>query len=350
VARKGAWIVVHPLVRRVLAAALGAVLSLAFVGPASAAPTGDRADAAAGWLAQQMVNGDHFEATFGDFTFPDQGLTLDAVFAFAATRTADDFGARALTWLAQPDILSGYIGDGVGESYAGSTAKAALAVAVRGGDPTTFGGVDLIARLRARQTPSGRFADRSAFGDFSNVFGQSFAILALARTPAGTPAITASFLISTRCADGGYPVYFDTSPCVGDVDATAIAAQALQAAHRPGEVQSALTYLVGQQQPDGSFVNGGVANANSTGLAGQALLAGARLVAGARAHAFLRSLQVGCVGPVADRGAIAFTTGGLDPTTAVRATAQGALGLAGIGFSRLSSAGSSSGTPTLACP
>src|SRR5258705_7650050 len=131
--------------RRVLAVALGPVLSLSLVGTASAAPTLNRADAAAGWLARQMVNGDHFEATFGDLTFPDQGLTLDAVFAFAAAKSADEFGARALTWVAQPDNLSGYIGDGAGESYAGATAKAALAVQVRGGDPTMFGGVDLIA-------------------------------------------------------------------------------------------------------------------------------------------------------------------------------------------------------------
>ena len=342
---------VHPLARRVLAAALGAVLSLSLFGTASsaAAPT-NRANAAAGWLARQMVNGDHFEATFGDFTFPDQGLTLDAVFAFAATKSADDFGARALTWLAQPDILSGYIGDGAVESYVGSTAKAALAVQVRGGDPTVFGWVDLITALRALQTPSGRFSDRSAFGDFSNVFGQSFAILALGRTVAGAPAAAASFLVSTRCADGGYPVFFDTSPCVGDVDATAMAAQALMVAHRPVEAQRALTFLVGVQQADGSFVDDGVANANSTGLAAQALFAGARLVAGAKAHHFLGTLQVGCAGAVADRGAIAFSAAGFDPSTAVRATAQGTLGLAGVGFRSLSSAGSTSGAPTLTCP
>jgi hypothetical protein len=346
--------VVHPFLRRALAAAIGAVLSLSLTGTASfgqtAAAPPNRADAAAGWLARQMVNGDHFEATFGDFTFPDQGLTLDAVFAFAATGSADDYGARALTWLAQPDILAGYIGDGVGESYAGSTGKTALAVQVRGGDPAAFGGVDLITRLRALQDPSGRFTDRSAFGDFSNVFGQSFAILALGRTATGVPAAAASFLVSARCADGGYPVFFDPASCVGDVDATAMAAQALMAAHRPVEAQRALTFLIGVQQADGGFADDGVANANSTGLAAQALFAGARLVAGAKAHAFLRTLQVGCEGEVADRGAIAFMAGGLDPATAVRATAQGTLGLAGVGFRSLTSAGSTPGTPILSCP
>ncbi len=41
---------------------------------------------------------------------------------------------------------------------------------------------------------------------------------------------------------------------------------------------------------------------------------------------------------------------GFDPSTAARATAQGILGLAGVGFSQLSSVGSSGPAPTLFCP
>jgi hypothetical protein len=335
----------------VLLAPSAAHASGTFTADGSGSVTLNRADAAAGWLARQMTDGQHFEVVFDGVAFPDQGLTIDAIFAFAATRRGDDYAARATAWLAGPDILTGYIGDGAGEAYSGATAKLALAVQVRGADPTAFGGVDLIARLRGLQAPSGRFTDRSAFGDFSNVFGQSFAILALQRTPAGVPATALSFLVASACDDGGFPVFFDAPTCVSDVDATAMAVQALRAAGRSRAAAPAVRWLVDAQTAGGGFSNGaGTANANSTGLAGQALLASGRLVAATRAVLFLRSLQAGCSAPAADRGAIAFTAGGLDPTTDVRATAQGILGLAGVGFAQLSAAGSTGAAPTLFCP
>ncbi|MFC9258200.1 peptidase, partial [Amycolatopsis thailandensis] len=52
--------------------------------PAANAATPNKADAAAGWLARQMTDGERFEADFGGQKFPDQGLTIDAIFAFAA--------------------------------------------------------------------------------------------------------------------------------------------------------------------------------------------------------------------------------------------------------------------------
>jgi hypothetical protein len=332
-------------------AGLAVGVSTAAVASPPANSTVIPSNAAAGWLARQMTNGDHFEVTFGDQTFPDQGLTVDAIFAFAATKTSNEFGARATTWLAQPDILASYIGDGGTESYAGATAKAALAVQVRGLDPTNFGGVDLITRLRALQEPSGRFVDRSLFGDFSNEFGQSLAVLALQRTAAGAPPAAVTFLAATACADGGFPVFFNESPCVSDVDATALAVQALKAAHRPVPAAAGLRWLVSVQNANGGFANsGGTLNANSTGLAAQALFGSVHIVAATRAFAFLRTLQVTCDGAVADRGAIAFDSTGLDPSTAARATAQGILGLAGVGFNQLSAAGSSGPAPTLRCP
>jgi hypothetical protein len=318
---------------------------------ASGAATHFRDNAAAGWLARQMTDGDHFEVDFGGQVFPDQGLTIDAVYAFATAKVADDFAASAMLWLAQPDILTGYIGDGTVEAYAGPTAKLALAVQVRDGDPTDFGGVDLITQLRGLQQPSGRFTDRSQFGDFSNAFSQSLAILALDRTPAGAPAATSAFLAASRCADGGYPLLFAQSVCTSDVDATAMAVQALIAAGRFSDATPGLNWLVSVQGSDGGFANSaGTPNANSTGLAGQALRAGLRLIPAAKAKLFLLGLQVGCSGASADRGAVAFTASGFDPATASRATAQAILGMAGAGFPHLTSHGARTGAPTLACP
>ena len=337
--------------RHLALVALGVVLTGTLAAsPASATgKPASRPEAAAGWLARQMVDGQRFEVEFGGEIFPDQGMTVDALFAFAATKTANDYGARALSWLARPEILSGYTGDGLTESYVGSTAKLALAVQVRGGNPASFGGQDLLARLRALLTASGRFSDRSAFGDFSNMFGQSLAIITLDRTAAGAPASSVSFLVATRCADGGFPVFFGEATCTSDVDATAIAIQALIAAGQRAQAAASIRWLLSVQGEDGSFSALGTPNANSTGLAGQALREAGRLVAALKARHYVLSLQSGCATPAGQRGAIAFDASGFDPATAARATAQGILGLSGPGLRHLSAAGSSSGAPVLDC-
>lgn len=319
--------------------------------------TSDRADAASGWLARQLVDGDHFEADFGGEKFPDQGLTADAILGFAATRSAGVSSARAAGWLARPEILTGYAGDGATESYAGATAKLTLVAEVRGTNPEKFGGVDLVARLRALVTPSGRVSDRSAFGDFSNAISQSLAIIALRRTRGGVPASVVNYAVATRCADGGYPVFFDSAPsapCAGDTDATAFVAQALLATHRYADANRALSWLAARQQPNGglsSFDGDGstAPNTNTTGVAGQAFRAGGRLGNAVKARAFVLSLQQGCSAPVADRGAIAFDATGFDTATATRATPQAVFALGGAGLARLSATGSAPRAATLRC-
>ncbi|MEU5694760.1 prenyltransferase/squalene oxidase repeat-containing protein [Actinosynnema sp. NPDC020468] len=328
------------------AAALLCGLLVAPPATASTPSTHDRADAAAGWLARQLVDGERFESEYGGVKYPDQGLTVDAVLAFAAARTADDNLDRAVAWLARPDITAGYVGSD-GESYAGGHAKLLLAAEVAGRDPASFGGVDLRASLLALLTPSGRFSDVSAYGDYSNAFTQSLALLALDRAPSGAPASAVAFLAGTQCADGGYPIFFGVTPCVSDVDATALATQALQATGKPLKAWQGLTWLVGVQHPDGGF-GAGTSNANSTGLAGQALLAGGRVGPALKARALLKNLQVGCAGAVADRGAIAYQATGFDPATATRATTQGVLGLAGVGLAQVHSGGQNA-APVLAC-
>lgn len=336
------------LTRAALVGGLALAVFAATPAAASSPPTHDRGDAAAGWLARQMVDGERFEAVFDGVAYPDQGLTVDAVFAFAATGTADGHAARALTWLASPGITSGYIGDGT-ESYAGATAKLSLAVQVRGGDPSHFGGFDLETRLRALETGSGRFADQSAFGDYSNGFSQSLAVLTLDRTTGGAPATAVDFLASSRCADGGYPLLFAQTTCTSDVDVTAVAVQALIAAGRWSDAAAGLCWLVSVQSANGSFSALGVENANSTGLAAQALQAGGRLAAAAKARTFVRGLQIDCTGTAADRGAIRFKAGQLDPATVKRATAQAVLGLALVSLGHLDATGAQTGDPVLSC-
>ncbi|RJQ79489.1 peptidase [Pseudonocardiaceae bacterium YIM PH 21723] len=324
------------------------LLGVGLATPAVAA-TPNKADAAAGWLARQLIDGERFEFDFGGDKFPNQGQTIDAIFAFAAARASDTNAEKAITWLARPEITTGYIGTG-GESYAGAHAKLLLAAQVRHKNTANFGGVDLEAGLRARLTPSGRFSDQSAFGDFSNAFGQALALLALDRTTGGAPASAVTFLAGTQCADGGFPLNFGQSPCVSDVDATATVVQALRATGDVTNAGEGVSWLVTKQNADGGFsaVAAAPSNANSTGLAAEAL-AGKRPLAAIKARNFLRSLQVGCSGAVADRGAIPFDSTGLDPATAPRATAQAILGLTGVSLDELDGGGNPL-APTLSCP
>ena len=329
-----------------------ALVPLAGTAAAAPPPTVRPDDAGAGWLARQLVDGDHLETSFGGVGYPDQGLTIDAVFAFAAAKVSGAAAARATAWLAEPDNLTGYLGDGGTEAYAGATAKLLLLAEVRGAHPRNFGGVDLVTRLRSLITPSGRFADRSAFGDFSNAFGQSYAVIALNRTAAKAPARAAAFLAAEQCPDGGVPISFGVAPCAGDVDATALAVQALRSAGRTAAAAKGLSWLAARQQANGGLAAGdgtGTPNANSTGVAGQAFADGGRVVPAVRAGVFLARLQVRCAGPAAARGAVPFDRTGFDPATAPRATAQAVLGLTGVGLSRLTAAGSAPAAPVLAC-
>ncbi|MFI6586312.1 peptidase [Embleya sp. NPDC050493] len=313
---------------------------------------GNRTRAAAGWLAGQLVDGERFETTFDGVTYPDQGLTIDAILAFAAAGVADQSGAKATTWLARPEILSGYIGDGTTNAYAGATAKLLLAAEVRGANPSNFGGVDLPTRLRSLQESSGRFTDTSPWGDYSNTFSQSLALLALDRTPAGAPTAAVDFLAGAHCADGGFPLNFGLATCTSDADSTAMSVQALVATGRQQEATAGLNWLAAHQLSDGGFGTPGAttSNANSTGLAGQALLSSWRVVPGLTARHFLIQRQVGCSATPATRGAIAYDATGFDPSTATRATAQAIPGLAGIGFADLTSAHALPDAPTLNCP
>ena len=310
-----------PGARRGIAAVATAGLALLLVAaPATAAPapaaaptTSAPAEAAAGWLARQLVDGSHLETVVGGTAYPDAGLTLDAVLAFAAAGVAGDGATSALAWLGQPANLGTYVGDGTTESYAGALAKLSLTAQVEGLDPAAYGSadVDLLSRLRALLAPSGRFSDKSQYGDFSNAFGQSYAILALDRA-GGAPAAAVTYLAESECEAGGYPLDFEKPTCTPDTDATALVAQALAAAGATGAARGAVDWLLDQQRPDGSF-GGGTSteapNANSTGVAAQALAAAGEDEAAAAAVAYLRTLQSGCAAPAGQRGAVRYQAG-----------------------------------------
>jgi hypothetical protein len=316
----------------------------------TAAPT--RAQAASGWLARQLVKGSHFVTVFDGTTYPAQGETIDALLAFAATKTASGAQTRAIDWLEGSSVLSNYIGAGT-ESYAGATAKTALAAEVAGLNPAKFGKVNLIARLGRLLTKSGRYSDHSAYGDYSNAFSQSLAIIALSRD-GGAPAKAVTFLLSTECKNGGFPLDFGQKTCVSDPDSTALAAQALLATgHRAAADRGLwwLAYIQTTEKGSGGInaTGGTTPNANTTGLAGEAFAAAGWKVPAAKAATFLDSLQRGCSAPAAQHGALAYDKTGFAASTAVDATAQGILGLADIPLATISGHGSAADAPTLGC-
>lgn len=316
---------------------------------AASATTPTSGQAAAGWLARQLVDGSHFVTVFDGVTYPDQGETIDAVFAFAATKTASNYGARAMKWLERPGVLSNYIGSGA-NLYAGATAKVALAAEVAGLNPARFGKVNLIARLASLIVKSGRYSDRPLNQNYSNAFSQALAIIALSRH-GHAPARAVRFLISSECKNGGFPLDFGQPTCVSDTDSTAMDVQALLAAGQRAAAVRGLTWLKHVQLSSGGLDASGATtpNADTTGLAGAAFAAARWYHNAALAAKFLRGLQAGCSAKSSRRGAIAYDSSGFAESTAVEATAQGILGLAGISLATISASGSASGAPRLEC-
>ena len=141
---------------------------------------------AAEWLAGELTNGLMLAKTGPDFGLTiDTGMALSTVAGQGATVTAIN---NAL----EPRIGE-YVGDGTKESYAGPLAKAAAFARMAKKNPTSYGGINLIARLEERTANvpadpaaqpqaaavAGRVSDKSEYGDYANVVGQSYAVLAL---------------------------------------------------------------------------------------------------------------------------------------------------------------------------
>ncbi|WP_416906015.1 cell wall anchor protein [Micromonospora echinospora] len=354
-----------------------ALVALVATAPSFAAPsaTADPAAArdAATWLADEFTDG----ALPGPFGGQDWGLTIDSLLALTAAHTAEPTRRAATEQVAaHVRAYNSYDDWGIeGFTDGGATAKLLYAATAAGADPTDFGGFDLRAETLALVAGAdggdqrGRITSRTtdASGpDASNTFDQAFTVLGLARS-GDLPQDTVDFLVRQQCAAGGFRLYPDAddkSTCDAqaaptlDVDSTAMAVQALLTAAEDGATGAAdaarrgADWLQTQQQADGSFGGSGPTsgtNANSTGLAGQALAAAGRDTAAARAAAALVALQLTTTtgaAAAADAGAIAYNaetltaarTSGLgenDRDQWRRATAQALLGLAQVPLGRI---------------
>ena len=291
--------------------------------------------AGTGWLKAQLTDGLVLNTAFDD-PFNDYGLSVDV--GLALNEVGSEGATIDAISTALAEEIGGYVGDGTTESYAGSLAKAAVFAQTAGDDPAAYGGVDLIDRLEARVSDAGatlgRIQDASAFGDFANTFGQTFAARALDEAGSSEAEAATEYLIAQQCDEGFFRQDFaaldaadqdcDADPSAApSTDVTALAVLALLPQADDTDVQAvidaATAWLVSEQAANGSFGSGDdipTPNTNSTGLAGWALGEAGETAAAEKAAFFVRALQVDEPEPCAtalndDQGAIAYDVAAL---------------------------------------
>ncbi|MEV0645373.1 cell wall anchor protein [Phytomonospora sp. NPDC050363] len=338
--------------------------------PSALADTAAARDAAT-WQAGEITAEGHIPTGWGT---TDWGLTIDTLIALKATgvekATADKITAalEERAW----EYFSLDLWDTKGQRIAGAAAKVLYAATISDADPEAFGDYDMRQEVLdlvagADKGPEeGRVKNKVTDGsDSSNTFDQSLAILGLAGS-GDVPQSAVDFLIDQQCSEGGfrlYPYAFGGTTVNGDCDAqenpvldpdsTGMAVQALLAAAGDGAEGAAAAakkggdWLKEIQRADGEFGGSGpteASNANSTGLAGQALAATGHQAEADRAAAWVAARQITAADAGAaseDVGTIAYNdelladakANGLDPLqrdTWRRATPQALLVLAQV--------------------
>lgn len=322
-------------------------------------PATSAARAGTGWLATQLTNGVIHNDTYD---FDDLGMTMDI--GLSMDEVGGDQAMVRQIRSALSSRIQEYAAPAPTERYSGSLAKSLVFAQVSGADPRTYGGLDLVAETEARVTeggPSaGRLADRSAYGDYANSFGQALAVRGLSAAGSGKAAAATDFLLKQQCSSGFFRVFFTTDAAAADqscvegtdptdTDATAfvvsqLAATSPRSAAVDAAIAKAVAWLAATQREDGSFVGSTFTpdpNTNSTGLAASALAAAGTCEQAGRAAEWVSGLQVGpqpAGSPLAgEEGALAYDRTAMDSASASgigaardqwwRATVQAVAGL-----------------------
>jgi len=253
---------------------------------------------AAEWMAGELTNGLIVTKQGTDF-----GLTLDTGMALS-TVASQGPAVTAINTAIEPRIAE-YVGDGTKESYAGPLAKAAAFARTAKKNPTSYGGINLITRLEERTANvpadpvaqpqaaaiAGRIFDKSEFGNYANVVGQSYAVRALTLANSAEAGAARDFLLKQQCTSGYFRLGFDkadvpSQSCAegvagseADPDATSLAViNLVESGDTSPAVTAALAkaggWLAARQRGSGAIRGGtGTAqiNTNSTSLGGYAL-------------------------------------------------------------------------------
>ena len=270
---------------------------------------------------------DYIVSTFaGSKRFGDVGSAADSLLALAATGDAK-YAAdiTAITTFLQSSAPAYVKADAGGVTGAAKLAIVAAAVKV---DPASFGGVDLLAAVKAGIGGDG------AFGAYPGPFSSGLGMLALARNGQPVPDAMVDYLLRyaeprSGSAGGGfgcatYPFKAGGDCPAADPDSTAMAVLGLQASGSAKATQAAtdaLAWLQGTQQADGSWQN--YSPVNSTGLVGPLFPAGSEQATKAAAYVASKQLPSG-----------ALTTG-VDTKANLIATQQGIFALTGTTYATI---------------
>jgi len=335
------------------AAATFVVVAVTWLSACAPAPapdtTAEARQAAGGWLAAQF---DPTTKVIPSAFVPgtdDLGGTATAVASLRIT------GGGAAAASAALSALSGrvdeFVKDGLGADQPGPLARLILAVRSTGGEPRSFGGTDLVARLEATMLTSGpdlgRFGTQDA--TYDGAFRQGLALAALSVVSPRPTTITAgagsvnelpaaAWLRDQECADGSWmPYRADLSaPCAfdpvtyasPDTNSTAMAVLGLRAVGASSPTD-ALGWLAGARNADGGWsfdgLPGSPTDPDSTGLVVAARRSAGTLPDEAAVSA-LTSFQLGASNPADQRGAFYYPYG--TPSPSLLATNDAVVGLA----------------------
>jgi len=284
---------------------------------------------AANWLLTQFDATTHLIPSPYVIGSPDPGATAYAVTSLKLAGLGSSTAAAAVAALA-PSVEP-FVKDGSGNDRPGSLARLILAVVSTGGDPRSYGGFDLVARLEATMRTTG--ADAGLFGSqdplYDGAFRQGLSLAALSIVtpkPASIdpgpgsiddlPAV--AWLRTRQCTDGSWmphrsdlgvacapdPVLF-TGP---DTNSTALATLGLHAVGATSVV-SPLAWINSVRSADGGWSFDGSTfsptDPDSTGAVIAALRALGE-VPDAAAISSLTSFQLGAAAPAADQGAFYY--------------------------------------------
>ncbi|WNI18834.1 prenyltransferase/squalene oxidase repeat-containing protein [Actinacidiphila sp. ITFR-21] len=252
--------------------------------PEPAATTPDLAKGVAYLINRGNLVGGRYYSAAGQHTgFADFGLTVDGLFALAATGGADTTLAAVTDFLQHGKDGTGRTADdwtliGTSSAQGGSLAKEALAAEVTGGDPRSFGGHDLIRALdgtvcAAADTAKG-CAAKGNYAYAGSVFSQSLGVIAQLRAADSAGAAgPLAYLESLQDPDGAWPSLIPSGKDQ-DVDSTAMAMMALDLV--PGDaaaraVAKGAAWIAGRQLADGGFHGAAGDSVTSAALAVQGL-------------------------------------------------------------------------------
>jgi Prenyltransferase and squalene oxidase repeat/Squalene-hopene cyclase C-terminal domain len=249
IGRSSRW---GPRLRGGVAAMVIAVLALAATAPA---PAGADTGSAVKWLTS-VQNAD---GGFGPSLEDESSVSTTAWVALglaAADRNPLDVARLGRTPI---DFLRANV-DELGS--AGDYARTILALEASGIDPSSFGGVDLVATLRDKQAENGSWVGWPG--------STAFAVIAL-RTAGATGGLdrALSWLGKVQNEDGGWG---DVPNSFSTADGTGAVMQAMPGAEIS---KHGLGYLRKHQRPSGGFVTGaaGAVNSQSTAWAVQGMQA-----------------------------------------------------------------------------